>query len=142
MTIPTKKTIHASCAAYGPAAVLIIGASGSGKSALTLELISRGAILVADDRTMLTNDSGELQAACPLPIRGKIEARGVGLLAADFQCSATVRFVVDLDKIETDRLPTLREIELLGINLPLLHTPEMAHFPAAILQMLKGERRA
>ncbi len=46
--------VHASCVAFGGAGVLILGPSGSGKSALALALMGLGAALVADDRVLLT----------------------------------------------------------------------------------------
>ncbi len=136
------QTMHASCVAIGALCVLITGSSGSGKSALALELMARGAVLVADDRTILTDSEIGVKARCPKTIAGKIEARGVGILAADFQENAVVRYVVDLDQRETDRLPHSREIYLLNHSIPLLRTPESPHFPAAIIQMLKGGRIA
>ena len=78
-----QKVIHASCVALGRSAVLLVGPSGSGKSALALELMALGAELVADDRTVLSLHDTGLIASCPASIRGRIDARGVGLLAAD-----------------------------------------------------------
>ena len=46
-------TIHASAVALGPVGLLIMGASGSGKSSLALELMARGAKLVADDQVVV-----------------------------------------------------------------------------------------
>jgi len=43
-------TIHASCVAVDGKGLLITGASGSGKSALALQLMAFGAHLIADDR--------------------------------------------------------------------------------------------
>lgn len=134
--------LHASCVAVGPAGVLILGASGSGKSALALELMAYGAVLVADDRVEITASDGALSARCPKAIRGHIEARGVGILAADTVATARVVLVVDLDQVERERLPETRTITLNGIELPLVHTPVHGHFPAAILQYLKGGRSA
>lgn len=138
----SSETIHASCVALGSAAVLLTGVSGSGKSAMALELIASGAILVADDRTILTDTNHGLRASCPKPLLGLIEARGVGVLKANHQTSAIVRVVVDLETEETDRLPPERNIIFLGHRIPLLHTPCYAHFPVAILQYLRGGRSA
>ncbi|MGR3289796.1 MAG: HPr kinase/phosphorylase [Paracoccaceae bacterium] len=134
------KKIHASCVAVGPSAILIMGSSGSGKSALALELMSRGAELVADDRTYISVSDDVLTATCPPAIAGQIEARGLGILAAEYRKSAAIRLVVDLDKTESKRYPPVRELELLGVKLPLLYNPEASYFPAALLQYLKGGR--
>ena len=137
-----QKTIHASCVALGNSAVLLIGPSGSGKSALALQLMALGAVLIADDRTVLTVRDTGLIASCPPSIRGRIEARGVGLLVADTAVRARVVLAVDLGISEDDRLPPLRHKIVLGHSIALLHTPAHRHFPAAILQYLKGGRSA
>lgn len=134
--------LHASCVALGPAAVLILGPSGSGKSALALQLMAMGCALVSDDRTEITLRDSAVVASAPGAIRGLIEARGVGLLTAEVRSEATVRLVVDLALAETERLPPARRITLLGHDLPLVHRVDSAHFPAAILQYLKGGRSA
>ena len=134
--------MHASCVAIGPIAVLILGASGRGKSALALELMARGAVLVADDQTEIVERDGALYARCPSAIRGRIEARGVGILAAQTVTAARIGLVVDLDQVEEARLPPRRTVTLDGIDLPLVHSIVHSHFPAAILQYLKGGRSA
>ena len=68
------KTVHASCVACDGAGVLILGASGAGKSGLALNLMALGAALVADDRVVLSREGDVVLAACPLPLRGLIEA--------------------------------------------------------------------
>jgi len=137
---PPPKTVHASCVAVGASAVLILGASGSGKSALALNLMALGAVLVADDKTILTSTDAGVMATCPKAITGQIEARGVGILLADAQRCALLRLVVDLDQKQPDRLPPPREVDLLNHKIPLFYTPVGPHFAAAILQMLKGGR--
>lgn len=134
--------LHASCVSANGQGVLILGRSGAGKSALALELISRGAQLVADDRTVIHQQDDMLVATCPPALQGKIEARGVGILAAETTPSAPLRVAVDLDTTETERLPPMRQISLSGVALPLLHRADGPHFPAAVLQYLKGGRSA
>ncbi len=140
MTQTTQTIVHASCVAFDRRAVLLRGASGSGKSALALQLMALGAVLIADDRVILGLRDGAVFARCPASIRGRIEARGVGILAAETAETAIVQLVVDLDRQETERLPPQRETTLLGQRIPLLHAVRSAHFPAAILQYLKGGR--
>lgn len=104
-------------------------------------MIALGAVLVADDRTRLIRSGNQLIAKAPHNIRGMIEARGIGLLGADTVSAVPVRLVVDLTNLETERLPPLRETEILGLSLPLVHKVESPAFPAALLQYLKGGRR-
>lgn len=134
-------TLHASCVAAGGRAVLILGRSGAGKSALALQLIALGARLVADDRTILEARPGALVASAPAPIRGLVEARFVGLLHADPLAEAPVGLAVDLDIAETDRLPPRREARFLERAVPLLRRVDQPYFAAAILIHLTHGRR-
>jgi HPr kinase/phosphorylase len=98
--------VHATCvllgkagAAFGApedAGVLLCGASGAGKSAVALELIARGAKLVADDRTELFVKDGLLFGRAPLPIAGLVEAREVGIVRLPFAKRARIALVVEL----------------------------------------------
>jgi HPr kinase/phosphorylase len=61
--------------------VLITGESGSGKSELALELISRGHRLVADDAPEFTQIAPDvLDGTCPELIQDMLEVRGLGVL--------------------------------------------------------------
>lgn len=141
MTTPNPLILHATAVAVTGRALLIRGASGAGKSGLALEMMARGARLVADDRVVLTLEEGALWASPPAPLAGVIEARGLGLLQADHLPRAEVVAVLDLDTPETERLPPLREIMLQTRNLPLLHNAAHPYFPAALVQYLKGATR-
>jgi HPr kinase/phosphorylase len=134
--------LHASAVALAGRAALILGAAGSGKSALSLELMASGARLVADDRVILRRDGGRLLARAPDAIRGLIEARGVGVLHADPLDDVPVMLVVDLDRTETERLPPHRTRDVEGVTLPLLHKVASAHFTAAVRQYLAHGRSA
>lgn len=134
--------LHGSCVALSGRGVLILGPSGSGKSTLALLLMAFGCDLVSDDRTDIAARDGMLYASAPEAIQGRIEARGVGLLRADAVTGASLVLAVDLAHLESARLPPPRHYPVLGINLPLLHRVESAHFPGAILQYLKAGRAA
>lgn len=136
------QTLHASCVAVGGKGVLILGASGAGKSALALQLMAYGATLVSDDQTILTLCDGHPFGQAPETIRGKIEARGVGILSAGHAGPVPLSLVVDMDRLEEARLPPMRKIYVAGAALSLLHKVENAHFPASVLQYLKGGRTA
>ncbi|MEO3416965.1 HPr kinase/phosphatase C-terminal domain-containing protein [Roseovarius sp. CAU 1744] len=135
-------TLHATTVAHAGRAVLIRGASGSGKSALALQLIALGARLVADDRTILRRRGTGLIADCPETIQGRIEARGVGILAAATACPTPVTLVVDMDSEEDERLPDLRNTEILGVTLPVQRKVNLPHFPPALLSYLEHGRIA
>ncbi|KPP83307.1 MAG: HPr kinase/phosphorylase [Rhodobacteraceae bacterium HLUCCO07] len=135
-----REVFHGSCVAVDGRGILILGASGGGKSALALRLMALGAGLVADDRVIVTRADAGLIATCPPAISGLIEARFVGLLGAAPVGPVPLALVVDLDRAETERLPPRRSKSVLGLELPLLHNVETGHFPAAIMQYLKGGR--
>ena len=61
--------------------VLITGASGTGKSELALELVTRGHRLVADDAPEFTLIAPDvIDGACPDLLRDLLEVRGLGVL--------------------------------------------------------------
>jgi len=135
-------TLHASCVAWGGRALLLAGPSGAGKSTLALAMMALGADLVADDRTVLRATCDGLSAEAPAPIRGRIEARGIGILAAPAVGPVPVAGLVDLARDETERLPPDRRTVLLGRSIPLVLRVRNAHFSAALIQFLKGGRVA
>ena len=109
--------IHATCVRVGragkvfqapsTAGVLLVGASGAGKSDLALRLIGRGARLVADDRVDLSVVRGRLVARAPKSLAGLMEIRGVGIVAMRHAPSAPVALVVNLsDRVR--RMPDRR----------------------------------
>ena len=105
MRKPGKRVnIHASCVAIGGKGVLLLGASGAGKSDLALRLMDGGAKLVADDRCDLFVRRGTLQASAPAPIAGLIELRGIGIVAMPFAKQAVVAMVVRLGQNQ-ERMP-------------------------------------
>ncbi|MEE4187472.1 MAG: HPr kinase/phosphatase C-terminal domain-containing protein [Roseobacter sp.] len=133
--------VHASCVDVDGTGVLIVGASGTGKSALALHLMSLGARLVADDRVVLLSEGTSLTARSPATIKGMVEARSVGILRADTVSETTVVLVVDLDTEERERLPDKHMYEICNHRLPCLRAVHAPYFPAAILQMLKCGRQ-
>ncbi len=131
--------VHATTVAVGQRALLIVGASGTGKSSLALRMIALGAKLVADDRAVLrATADGPPVASVPPSIEGMIEARGVGLLRVNVAPPTRVGAVLDLDQTETDRLPPRRTVSICGCDIPLLHNADSPHFPAALMAYLRG----
>ena len=86
-SLSADEVLHASCVGLDGDAVLILGKSGAGKSALALTLMAYGAQLVADDRVVLRPVDGRIIASAPDTIAGLIEARGVGIFALRSACS-------------------------------------------------------
>ena len=116
---------------------MITGASGSGKSTLALQLVGIGATLVADDRVVAVPRDGGLWIAAPEAIKDRIEARNFGLLACPTR-PGWARAVVDMDKIETRRLPIPRETVIAGVALPLFRKVESPAFATMLKLYLEG----
>jgi HPr kinase/phosphorylase len=112
--------LHGSAVAFGGRGILILGASGAGKSALALALIGRGAALVADDRVLVVRRGEALVASAPEAIANLIEARGVGLLRLPAQSETVLTLAVDLDRAPAARMPQGVTIPCLGIDLELI----------------------
>ena len=129
--------LHASAVALNGRAALIIGPSGSGKSAFALRLITLGAVLVSDDRTVVAQQAGQAVASAPDALLGLIEARGVGIFKTAIAKPTPVVLAVDLGVAETKRLPEPHQIDVAGITVPCFHRVDAPHFRDAILLCLR-----
>lgn len=118
MTELSSDTIHASCVAIDGRAVLLCGRSGAGKSDLALRLIDRGAALVSDDYSIVTRRGGRLLASPPANIAGRIEVRGIGIVAMPHVADIEVALVVDLDGT-VDRMPEGNTRRIAGVAVPI-----------------------
>ena len=116
----SSEAVHASSVALDGRAILITGASGSGKSDLALRLIDRRFTLVSDDQTLVRRDGDRLIASAPPAIRGKLEIRGIGIIEMETASDVPVALLVELTS-DIQRLPDdSRERPILGISLPLV----------------------
>jgi serine kinase of HPr protein (carbohydrate metabolism regulator) len=117
--------------ALGRRAALLRGPSGSGKSDLALRflfLARRGPaaleapVLVADDQVVLRGDGSRVLASPVESLRGRIEVRGVGIVAVKSIPDAELALVVDLvEPAAVERLPEWdARVRLQGVDLPLL----------------------
>jgi serine kinase of HPr protein (carbohydrate metabolism regulator) len=114
----SSETVHASTVAIDGRAVVISGASGSGKSDLALRLIDRGFVLVSDDQTILMRDGDRLIASAPSRIAGKLEVRGIGIVEMDHAENVPVALLVELAS-DMERMPDDgRARPLLGVEVP------------------------
>lgn len=134
--------IHGTLVARAGRGVLIVGASGTGKSALALELMGFGADLVADDRVHLTAEDGALVATCPPALQGRIEARGIGIIKAPFVETAKVVLVADLDQAPEGRLPIPQTRRINAVSTPLVCLKGVLRPAAALWVILNGELEA
>lgn len=115
--------------------MLFCGPPGSGKSDLALRAIEGGAVLIADDQTRLHRAGDLLLASCPDSIRGRLEVRGIGIVAMPMRDRVPVALAVDLVSPEAvERMPERDSREYLGISIPLLR---LAPFEASALTKLR-----
>jgi HPr kinase/phosphorylase len=96
--------LHATAVVHGECGVLILGPSGSGKSALALALMARAserdafAALIGDDRIYVREVQGRLVASGAASMAGIIERRTAGLFAVRNEPAAIVRLAVELNE--------------------------------------------
>ena len=136
-----EANVHATCVAIGARGVLLLGKSGAGKSDVALQLLDRGARLVADDRTILSARKGVLQARAPASIAGLLEIRGVGIVKLPRRARVKIVLAVRLDR-EGARLPPPQFYRMLGVAVPqILLDARLASTPARIRAGLAAHAR-
>lgn len=125
-------SIHASAVLIGAKAVLIRGASGSGKSLLASALIQAAqnsprcalpfARLVGDDRVHVEASGGRLLVRPAPALAGLIEIRGLGIRRLPYETVAVVSLVVDLAATDAARFPAgeAAQTAISGVSLPRL----------------------
>jgi len=137
-----SKTVHGVFMEVFSIGVLITGDSGSGKSELALELITRGHRLIADDAPQMKLATPEIvDGTCPEVLQDCLEVRGLGILnvRAMFGDSAVksskyLKLIVHLKVVgkddsedadgECDRLRGDNScMDMLGIQIPVVAVP-------------------
>ena len=113
--------LHATAIAIEGHALLLRGASGSGKSDLALRLIDAGARLVADDQSELYRSGDRVIVRAPATIAGLLEVRGIGIFR--------------LDPLSIERLPAPHTETILGVALPLVRVTPFDPSAAAKLRL-------
>jgi HPr kinase/phosphorylase len=97
-----EASLHATAIIHGESGVLILGPSGSGKSALALALMAHASAtgafgaLVGDDRIFVSKAHGRLVARGATHMAGVIERRAVGLITVRHEPATVVRLAVEL----------------------------------------------
>lgn len=97
--------VHATTIDIAGLGVLILGASGAGKSDFALRLIRDGALLVADDQTWIESDGKRLRATSPQQISGLIELNGIGIHPAAVKAATVLTLAVTLVQRVAERMP-------------------------------------
>jgi len=124
--------------------VLITGHSGMGKSEISLELIRKGHILVADDRVDVVRIHNTIFGEAPELLKGMLEIRGIGIIDVSkmFGASALldriqVDFVVELEKWDDSK-----EYSRLGIEDEVYMTILDIQVPKLLFPVKEGRNMA
>ena len=148
-TLAPRVTLHGVFMEIYSIGVLITGESGSGKSELALELVTRGHRLVADDAPEFTQIAPDvLDGACPELLQDLLEVRGLGVLNIRQMFGDTavkrnkyLRLIVHLSRPHLEPQPTgLERItgdlgvrRILDLDVPLITLPVMPGRNLAVL---------
>jgi len=145
------RSVHAVAVSVHGQGVLLSGDSGLGKSAIALELVSRGHTLVADDLPTLTRmpRSNQVYALCPPMLAGLLEVRALGILdveklfgAAASAALSPVNLVIELvaeyfPDAQARLSPFRQSFKILDVDIPRVPLPvRHATNPAVIVETL------
>ena len=134
MKIPFNGSLimHATCVDINGSGVLIVGHSGSGKSSLAINLLALGAKLVADDQCELVKKNNRFRISKPASLPNSIEIRGIGLVSVPMVVETSLDWVVNMDEVETERMPNLRFTEIDGYRVPTVFGKNMDELASRI----------
>ena len=148
-TLAPRVTLHGVFMEIYSIGVLITGESGSGKSELALELVTRGHRLVADDAPEFTQIAPDvLDGTCPDLLQDMLELRGLGVLNIRQMFGDTavkknkyLRMIVHLSKPSLEPTPSglerltgdLGTRRVLDLDVPMITLPVMAGRNLAVL---------
>lgn len=136
---PDSITVHGSAVAWKDRGLLITGESGSGKTALAVELIALGAGLVADDWVLVERGRAVgLVMSPPAPIAGLVELRGIGLVRLTYTDQAPLMCIVDMNREPESRLPTPPQRTLLGVQCPVIAGKNKDRLAPALMAVMRA----
>lgn len=145
--------LHAGLVDVAGEGVMIMGASGVGKSEAALELIRRGHLLVADDAVEVRRPYGEvLIGASPEAIRHFLEVRGIGIVdlkamfgIASVRSSCTISMVAWLQfaSVVQSGVPLETTRSILDVRVPQVTIPvQPGRNPAVLIEVAALNQRA
>ena len=138
----TRANVHGTAIVVDGIGLLVVGPSGSGKSALAFDCLAEAGLrglscaLVADDQVFVSSQNGQVVAQQPSSIRGLIELRYSGIVSLASVTEAELHFAIKPAKAdENARLPPEGERFLLtaNIGLPIIRVPFWSRFPLALI---------
>jgi HPr kinase/phosphorylase len=134
--------LHASCVQIDGMGVVLLGASGVGKSDLALRLIDGGALLVADDQLCVESGVAGLLGRPADNLAGLLEVRGLGIVRLPYCRVSPLGLVVELDRAgAVSRQPEPSTYCLLGTDLRHLRLdPREASADAKVRLALSAEQ--
>ena len=130
--------MHASCVDVNGSGVLIVGRSGSGKSSLAINLLALGSKLVADDQCELMRKNNSFRISKPASLPESIEIRGVGLVSVPMVNETSLDWVVNMDEVEKERMPTPQFTEIGGFRVPTVFGKDMDDLASRIYVLVSN----
>ena len=139
-SLAARTTLHGVFLEVMGVGIFITGESGSGKSEVALELLSRGHRLIADDAVEFSRTGPDvLIGRCPRMLRDFLEVRGLGILnvRAMFGDTAvrpekTLRLIVRLQPLTPERMARVDRLQAEQMTRTILDvdTPEVVLYVA------------
>ena len=120
MAALSSEVVHAACVAVNGRGVLIECREGEARIDLTLRMIDRGGVLVADAQTICMRQDGKLLGSPTAPRAGRIEVRGLGIVPMDFAERVPVELLIVLLDPNPRFPEDNRTRSIAGVEVPVL----------------------
>lgn len=136
--------MHATALLVGDRGIIVLGASGSGKTTFALTLVAQARAaglfsrIVADDQVFAEPRNGRLLCKVPAPIAGLSEVYGVSPVPTRHEPRAVIDLVVRLvPQAEAPRYGEFVHEIVMGVPLPLLVLAERSAVGATLATLAR-----
>jgi serine kinase of HPr protein (carbohydrate metabolism regulator) len=101
-------------------------------------LLALGSTLVADDQCELVRKNNRFRISKPASLPKSIEIRGIGLVSVPMVNETSLDWIVNMDEVEKERMPTPRFTKIGGFRVPTIFGKDMDDLASRIYVLVSN----